>query len=204
MKQGSFVLNVILIVAVTVLYIMHFTQKKASVVFDQQKVMINQNNDTVAVPIVFINLDSLLINYQYSKALNDDFQKKKEKVKVELKNKMDAFEKEAMAFQEKVRRGSFLSQESAESQQAELIEKRQNLEQHQSDLTNQLMDEQEMLNRQLYDTIVCFLKEYNKQFKYQYILSNSYGGDMLLGNEQLDITGIITELMNQRYKNQLR
>jgi outer membrane protein len=202
MKQGYFILNVILIVAVIVLFFLHFAQKKQPSVNDQKKVMVNRNNDTVAVPIVFVNLDTLLFKYQYSKDLNDKFLKKKERVKEDLNSRLDAFEKEAMAFQDKIKRGSFISQESAESQQAELIEKRQNLEQLQSELTSQLMDEQEKLNHQLYETIVNFLKEYNKQHRYQYILSSSYGGDMLLGDEQLDITGTIIELMNQRYNEQ--
>ncbi|MCX6258515.1 MAG: OmpH family outer membrane protein [Bacteroidia bacterium] len=201
MKQASFIFNVIILVAVAVLYLLHFTGKKAQIIPDRKKVVVTAGHDTLTAPIVYVNLDSLLLQYKYSKDLNDNFLKKKEKVKADLNDKMQAFEKEVAAFQDKVKRGSFLSQESAETQQAELLEKKQSLEQLQTEMSGRLMDEQEKLNHQLYDSIVSFLKVYNKKYNYQYILSRSYGGDMLLGNDQLNITGTIIQIMNQQYDN---
>jgi len=50
---------------------------------------------------------------------------------------------------------------------------------------------------QLLDTVTNFLKIFNKDMKYRYILNS---GSFLYGNEGLNITDTITSLLNSRYK----
>jgi outer membrane protein len=113
-----------------------------------------------------------------------------------LNQKMSAFEREAGEFQKKVQNNSFLSQESAQRQEQELMEKQQNLYKLREDLTLELQKEGANLELQLLDTVTNFLKEFNKDRKYRYILNSA---SFLYGNEGLDITDTIASLLNARY-----
>ena len=196
MKNLSNLFMVVLFIAVTALFILHFTGKN--------KVEANtdvKSNDSLAFngsdDIAFVNVDSLLKNYKYYDVLEDKLLEKQKSLEADLNRRMAAFEKEANEFQKKVQNNSFLSQESAQRQQADLMEKQQNLYKLREDLSNELMKTSADLEKQLLDTVLNFIQEFNKDQKYRYIL-NSAG--FLYGNEALNITDTIASMLNMRYE----
>jgi len=76
----------------------------------------------------------------------------------------------------------------------------QNFQQLQMEYNQQLNEEMQVMNRKLYEDIVEFLKEYNKEHRYAYILSDSYGGGLLYAEKSLDITWDVIRKMNEKYK----
>ena len=73
MKNFSIGLNIVLLIAVIVLYVLHFSGKTKNVE--------EQTGLSAVVPnakIVYINMDSLLSNYEQSRELNEAFLKKVE------------------------------------------------------------------------------------------------------------------------------
>lgn len=199
MKNFSMVLNAVLIIAIALLYFLFFSEKKQNAPSQEIKAAPFDPSTASKVSMVYVNTDSLLVQYQFAKDLNDKLVQRQKSSKAGLESKAASFEKEAAAFQEKVQRNSFLSQQSAESQQQELMKKQQNLQQLEYDLTQQLAKEQQDLNRQLYDSIVNFLKEYNQKYNYQFILGHTPGGGLLYANEKLEITDTIVKILNKRY-----
>lgn len=200
MKQLSIILNAVLLISVALLYFMFFSSKKQNKTTNQNvKTAVFDSSSASKLSIVYLNTDSLLIQYILAKDLNDQLVKKQKISKANLETKAASFEKEAAAFQEKVQRNGFLTQQSAEAQQQELMQKQQNLQQLEYDLTQQLGKEQQELNRQLYDSIVNFLKIYNQKYNYQFILGHTPGGGLLYANENLDITDTIIKSLNARY-----
>ena len=201
MKNLSLILNAVLIIAVALLYFIVFSSKQQNLKTQDQvhKSTTKDATTTSKTSIVYVNTDSLLTKYQLAIDLNDQLIKKQKMSKANLEAKAASFEKEAAAFQEKVQRNGFLSQQSAEAQQQELMQKQQNLQQLEYDLTNQLGREQQDLNRQLYDSIVNFLRIYNETYNYQFILGHTPGGGLLYANENLDITDTIIKALNSRY-----
>lgn len=198
MKNLSLILNAILIVAVGVLFVMQFTCKNSCSGGDSKKnakkdsLLANVNDD-----IAYINVDSLLGNYNFYEELEARLLEKQKSMESDLNKKMAAFEKEANEFQKKVQNNSFLSQESAQRQQEELMQKQQNLYKLRDDLTLELQKEGQNLELQLLDTVTNFLKEFNKDRKYRYIMNSA---SFLYGNEGLDITDTIASLLNGRYQ----
>jgi len=198
MKKISVIINVILIIAVAALFVMHFTGKNGCSNSDSKKnakkdsLLANVNDD-----IAYIKVDSLLSNYKFYDDLEAKLMEKQKGMEADLNKKMAAFEKEANEFQKKVQNNSFLSQESAQRQEQELMQKQQNLYKLRDDLTLELQKEGQNLELQLLDTVSNFLKEFNKDRKYRYILNS---GSFLYGNEGLDITDTITSLLNSRYQ----
>ena len=67
MKNINYVINGVLAVAVVILYIMQFSGKKESSV---TRTFASAGDTTALLPIAYVNVDSLLLNYNYSKDLN--------------------------------------------------------------------------------------------------------------------------------------
>src|SRR4051794_27160047 len=96
MKNLSVAMNVILFIAVAVLYYLHFKKSNAGDM-DQSAVKLPVSN----VGIVFVNSDSLLNGYDFYKAKKTEFEEAQAKVKAELKSQGDKLQQEVQDYQKK-------------------------------------------------------------------------------------------------------
>ena len=55
------------------------------------------------------------------------------------------------------------------------------------------------MSEQLRDTINSFMKDFNKDHKYELIISNTSSDNILYANKSYDITAEVTKLLNERY-----
>ncbi|MDD3741232.1 MAG: OmpH family outer membrane protein [Bacteroidales bacterium] len=149
--------------------------------------------------VAYINLDTLLLEYKYSIKLNEDFLTEQAKAKGNLESRMKSFEKKYNEFSEKMRLGSFISQASMETQQNELMQEQTNIQKLEEDLTNQLLEQQAAMNAELYDTVMNFVKEFNKDGRYMLILGNAAGSSILYAEPGMDITREVLDQLNERY-----
>ena len=195
MKNLSIGLNVLLLIAVIVLYILHFSGNGKST--SNQGGTVTMNADA---RIVYINMDTLLNNYTQSRELNEAFLKKLEANRTELNIKVKNFDREAAEFRNKVENNGFMTRERAEQAQMDLMIKQQNLQKLQQEMTENAQREQMEINRKLYDAITNFLTEYNKAKGFQLILSTTLGGNVLFAQEGFDITNDVVNQLNEQYK----
>lgn len=191
MKNLSIALNALLVVAVGILYVLHFSNPSEDK--DAAKSVAGEG------AIVYINTDSLLNNYNFSRDLNEEFLKKQEDSRTDFNFKAQKLEKEAGEFQRKLQNGGFLSRERAEAAQRKLISKQQNLQQLERELSTTLMGEQNANSKRLFDSVTNYLKEYNAAHNYSLILSTTKGGNVLLSQDGLDITKVVIDGLNSRY-----
>ncbi|MDO5570608.1 MAG: OmpH family outer membrane protein [Bacteroidales bacterium] len=155
---------------------------------------------SATLPIAYINIDSLLVNYNYAKDLNEALLRKQENSRATLTEKGRALEKEVAEFQRKVQTNAFISEKRAQ-EEANRLQKQQNeLEELSQRLNNEIMIEQQKMNSQLNDTIHNFLKEFNAQKKYEFIFSNTMGDNILIAQPKYDITTEVLDLLNKRYQ----
>lgn len=152
------------------------------------------------LPIAYINVDSLLINYNYAKDLNEALLRKQENSRVSINEKGKALEREVADFQRKLQSNAFLSEQRAQQEAQRLQKQEADLNELNNRLTNELMIEQQKMNAQLTDSIHAFLKEYNAQKKYEFIFSNTMGDNILIANPKYDITQEVLEMLNKRYQ----
>ena len=190
MKNLSIALNVVLVIAVGVLYVFHFSGEKKETV------------TTVAGEgaVVYVNTDSLLSNYKFAVDLNEKFLKKQEDSRTDFNFKAQKLEKEAIEFQRKLQNRGFLTEARAKEAQQKLLEKQQNLQQLDRKLSNELMTEQNANSKRLFDSVTNYLTVYNADKKYSLILSTTKGGNVLLSQDGLDVTKDIIDGLNSRYK----
>jgi outer membrane protein len=201
MKQISLIINAVLVVAIGILFFLNFSLRSElkGIKVDVQEVQKQETISGNKASIAYINIDSLLLNYRLSEDLNYSIKLNQEKAQKELENQLGQFEREYTAFQEKIQRGGFLTQQRAEEEQQRLVEKQQRLQQLEMNLSNDLMAQQQNMNLQLYDSLTQFLNEFNEDFGFEYILGASQGGGILYANQNKNLTDTILTTLNDRY-----
>ena len=199
MKNLSLILNAVLILAVGVLFFLHFSSKST----DQQDSpkTIQMDPGGAFNGIVYINIDTLLNNYGYFVDLQEDFADKQAELEAELNNRGRQYEASAIDYQNKVQKGLVTRAEAAELEQ-QLMQEQQNLLQLRDELSLQLSEEEQVSNRKLIEALMVYLKEYNMDYNYQFIFSNSFGDNLLFANDDLDITNSVLEGINAQYESE--
>lgn len=198
LKQST-VINIVFGVCIVVLFILHFVDKRVSSPKTEARLEVDSTGAVTRLPIAYVNVDSLLSNYSYSKDLNEVLLRKRESAQATLTQKARQLDAEMADFQKKQETNAFVSEQSYRSQQQRLIKKQRDLQALESSLTKDLVKEQQGMNEQLRDTIYSFLAKYNKTRKFQIILSNTMNDNVLLANPVYNITKEVTDLLNENY-----
>ncbi len=191
MNKIQVVINVILVAAVAALFVVVYTgdkQEAPAVAVESSEVM----------PIAYLNVDSLLVNYTFAQEASERLMKKQEDARLKLNTKARTLQNEMADFQRKLENNAFLSRERAEKEQQRLLTKQQELQELEAKLTEDIMLENQKLNMQLADTLTNFLEEYNADGRYHVILSNSAKDNVLMAAEQYDITDEVIDALNAR------
>lgn len=155
--------------------------------------------DSLRLPVAYINVDSLLVGYDFAKDLNEELIKKTEDARMNLNSKGQALEKEMADFQKKLQTNAFLSEDRAQAEYNRLQTKQQELEQLNYKLQNDLAQQQAQMNARLSDTIRSFVKEYNDEMHYELIFTNTMYDNILIDAPKYDITGDVLNRLNDRY-----
>jgi len=196
MKNISLILNIVLLIAVLLLYIDKFSGGSS----DNDKVDTEQSSDAGAA-VVYINLDSLMNSYDLYNELKTQLMQEQQKSEANLNSKVKAYQRKAMEFQQKVEK-RLVTSNQAEQMQQQLIAEQQSLGQLKDQLQMQLMEKEQGMTKQIYDRLSEYLKKYNKTKKHKIILGNTMGNVVLEANENLDITNTILNGLNEEYQNQ--
>lgn len=194
MNKLQIALNVVLVAAVAALFVIYFTCNKS------QTPATAVETNTEMMPIAYLNVDSLLVNYVFAQDASERLMKKQEDARLKLNSKARTLQSEMADFQRKLENNAFLSRERAEKEQQRLLNKQQELQELEAKLTEEIMLENQKLNMQLADTVTNFLQEFNADGRYHVILSNSAKDNVLMAAEQYDITSQVIEALNARCK----
>ena len=191
MKNLSLILNIVLLVAVIILYVLHFSPTRAE--------RSASTTDTTAVDlnIAYINSDSVLKHYDYLKVNRDQLEAKTKKMDSDYRNRAVGLQNEITAYQRNV---SSMTLGQARAAEEDLGKKQQNLQLYQQSLQQQLMQEEAKLNKELYDRITKFLKGYGQEKGLQVVLKFDPTSDVLYGGESLDITQDVIAGLNKMYE----
>ena len=198
MKNVHFIIEGILAAAVIVLFVLQFSDKQVT------GISVARQNDSLqtnvgTLPIAYINVDSLLLHYNFSKEMNEQLLRKRESSMATLNQKGKELEGELGEYQRKLQNNAFLSQERAQSEENRLRKKQNELQELEQRLSSEITQEQSSMNEQLRDSVYSFLKTYNNANPYQIILSNTFNDNILYSDEKYDITKEVIEQLNARY-----
>ena len=194
MKKKNFIVNGLLALAVMTAFTQCDNNKGTTT---------NTGNATPTggvseLKIAYVEIDSLLTQYNFCKDLNEAMMRKQENVNATLNEKMKALDNEVREFERKYNNHVF-TPERAQQEQARLLKMRQYLEAQHQRLMAELQQENDKNSMQLRDSINSFLKEYNKTKGYSLIISNTGADNLLYADPSLNITKEIIEGLNKRY-----
>ena len=124
MKNINYVINGVLAVAVIILFVMQFSGKKESTV---APAFTAEGDSTNLLPVAYVNVDSLLSNYNYSKDLNERILKMQEDYRLDMTQRSNALRTELNDFQRKYEANAFLTAERAQ-QEGNRLQKKQGID----------------------------------------------------------------------------
>lgn len=194
----SYLISGVLAVAVIVLFILHFTSKSGSG-FSSKNGATFVNDSSVMLPVAYVNIDTLLVHYNYAIDLNESLMRKEESSRAALNQKEREFNVAAQEFQRKAQNNAFLSEDRARQEQQRIVKMQEDYQTTAQRLTQEFALEQQKINFQLTDTIHVRLVEFNATKGYQIIFSNTYAGNILYANEKYNITNEVIEFLNKKY-----
>lgn len=190
MKNLSIVLNIILLAAVIVLYILYFSGNKST------SRVTSSDTTSIDLKLAYINSDSVLKYYDYLKVNRDQLDAKTKKMDEDYRNRAIGLQKEITAYQRNV---NSMTLGQVRATEEDLGKKQQNLQMYQQSLQQQLMEDEAKLNKELYDRVTAYLKKYGKEKGLQVVFKFDPSSDILYGGESLDITKDVINGLNQEY-----
>lgn len=202
MKNLSLGLNAVLILAVAILYYLHFssTSPVEQIVTEPlvEKIAAPlEETEKIASKIGYLNTDSLRANYKFYDELIAKLKGRERKYEKELSSKSAAFEKEVMEFQQKA---PTMTQFEGQMRQKELGKKEKDLYALQEKFAIKFQNEQTKLDEEFQNKVNSFIKNYNAEAGYNLIIGASKMGNVVLDyNEGLNITTEIVSGLNEQY-----
>ena len=160
-------------------------------------------NNAGGMKIAYVEVDSLMTQYEFCKEFTLILQKKSNNARNTLNQKGQALQSAMQNFQQKLNNNGFTSREQAEGQQAAIQRQQQSLQELQARLENELANETAKYNEGLRDSLQHFLASYNKDKKYDLILTKQ-GDNILYANKRFDITNDVINGLNKHYKSTLK
>ncbi len=162
----------------------------------------DSKSDAPTVPselkIAFVEVDSIMNQYTFSKEYQEILQKKAQNIQNTLASKQQALEAAAAKLQQDYQANA-LTQEQAQVRQAAIQKQSNDLQALNQRLSNEFQTETAKFNEALRDSIQNYLKIYNKDKNYSLILTKA-GDNILYASKNYDITNEIIAGLNKAYK----
>ena len=187
MKNTSLVLNLVLLLAVGVLYYLHFKGPNVATA--------PVSAEAAVAKIVYVNSDSLMDNYGFFKELQDRMEKRRDSLDQVLTARGNALEQEIKTYQSKA---EGMSAGERQLREESLMRKQQALMDERDALLDQLKDEEMEMTDSVHADLMKYLRDFNKGGRYDFILGYSRGGGILLANDSLDVTRQVIDGLNKR------
>lgn len=191
----SFYFSIVSLLGVITLFILYFFVNKGEM---NNKVSKIQGK---AVSVGFVNTDSILANYELVIMMRDSLEAKQTKAEAKYNAQESAFEASVLAYQKKVKANE-LSIAEATTTETQLTQQKEYLTQLYEELSTELTAAETEMYTASQDSIINFLKRYNKKYKFDYILGFAKGGGILLANDSLDITNDVLDGLNKEYQSE--
>jgi len=199
MNKLSVALNIILIAAIGYLYYYNFSGKKNGIVASKAgSYSMAKDSCTTQHRIAYVELDSLNENLVYFKQKRKELELQQKQIESEITNDYKALEAKQNAF---IQKNPNASPDEIQNFRLLLAKDQQDIEVKKQNQTQVLNQKSFDLMENIQKKLKQFLAEYNKEKKFQYILTTGSGIDYLIYKDStLDITRDVIKGMNEIMK----
>ena len=198
MKQLSIGINILLVIAVGVLYYLHFAQNKSGAKGSNSATPYRTKDSCGGkIPIVaYVELDSLYANVTVIKLRKKELESEQKTIAQEYENSYRALTAERDEF---LKKGNAITQQEAEVFQAKLGQRQQEIEAAKQTKGQRLAEKGAKIMEDMQSKVRAFMKEYNKTKNYSYILATGTGLDYLFFKDStLNITPDVIKGLNEQ------
>lgn len=206
-SRNSLILNVVLSIAVIVLYVLHFsngTSTQSSGTDASEDVWIEDTTlaqkaltSSRPLKVVFIRADSIYVKYEYFTNLKKGIEAKTRRSEAELEGEMKRLEKD---YEDAQRRAQSMSKEQIMELEQRFGQRQQGLAQLRDRLAEELAGEEEKLNKQLRTKVQDYFNRIASENDFDYIVSYFPGSNVIWANDSLDITAKVLNDLNREYR----
>ena len=192
MKNINTILNVVLGIAVAILFYFQFSGSKSSVATGSKAVAAGDFR------IAYFEIDSVESQFNYYKEVSNSIQAKAQQNNNELNQLKEVF---ASKYQELQKNGQRMSEAEVNARQQELQQMDKTFKSKEQMMNNEMQDESMKKLQDVKKKITDYLAEYNKSKGYAFILGNN--SDMLsmyYKDTAYDITADLVKGLNELYK----
>lgn len=166
------------------------------------QVAVQNGGNSVIAPqgsIVYIQMDSLINQYDMFNDLKSELEAKIQVVQDDLRKKGNAWEKTAADFENKMNKG-LLTRSQAETQQQSILQRQRELQELSQQKQLEMQEEEAVMLRKVMDAIQTYLNSYNETHRYALILTTSAATNtVMVGDSSLDITADVLKGLNEEY-----
>jgi outer membrane protein len=196
MKNLSLALNAVLFILVGVLFYLHFSSDGKSKASQQ---IIQANGKSITVPqIAYVNIDTFQTHYAFFKTRKAELEARQKSMESELDRSIGAFQGKVAALQQKAQT---MTEEEGQAAQQKLMIEQQQIEERKQSMEAQFMKETQDFNISLQNKMIEYLKKYNADGRYTYILPYSQETiNLLYVNDANNITEEVLKGMNDEYQ----
>ena len=201
MKQFSFILNILLLLAVSYLFYLHFSGDKKN---NGAGTTVSKHVDScLGGPVIaYVDLDSLNNNVGYIRQRKKELETEQNTIASEYESAYHEMETERSSFMKK---GNTITQKEAEDFQAKLLQRQQQIESAKQLKGQNLAQKGAKVMEDMQAKLKTFLNEYNKDKKFTYILATGTGLDYLFYKDSTrnitrDVVKGLNEMMDKKGK----
>ncbi len=194
MKNFVIASNIVLLCLVAVLFYLHFSgsPKKATVV----KTTSASDTTTAGTSIAYFEMDSIENNYEYLKDVRNQLKTKEQGLTAELNQLKNGYYEEVNKFNQQAPK---LTQEQGNAIQQELMQKQKRIQEREQSMGLDMQDATFKKMQDVNKRIEEFLKQYNTDKGYSYILAYQ-PGTIYYKDVRFDITHDVLKGLNEAYK----
>jgi outer membrane protein len=193
MNRGLLILNVVLLLAVAALFYLHFSAPKNNGVKIADTKSAPQNN--TACRIAYFEMDSVENSFKLFKDVKSELGKEEDRMNNEMATLEKKYQDRIMQFQ---RQAQTMTQVQSENANREVIQMQEGMKSKKQELDSKYQDLYIRKSREVKSKIEEFLKEYNSQKGFSYIVAFE-PSLFYYKDTAYNITGDVIKGLNERY-----
>lgn len=196
MKNLSITINVVLLIAVAILFYLVLSAPKTTEPVSKVKVE-DTSTTKNSLKIAYINTDTLWANYELVKVLREELEDKQGQFKRQLEGKVKALESKYLKLREDA---PMLTQADGEKRQMALMQEEEGIGQMQEDLALKLAEEEDNMKRKIKANLDRQLEKIKAEQELDLVLDYSTTSSLLLADSTMSITTDVVDQLNAEYK----
>ena len=192
-KNFLLAFNFILLVLVGILFYLHFSVDKKPL----STVAVHDPAPAGPFRIAYFDMDSIEKNYDYLKNVKNELKAKENELNAQLNAMKNKYISKVTKFQQEAQS---MSQERQGTMQQDLMQEQKVIQNKEQAISSELQDESFKKMQDVNKTIEDFLKEFNRNKEYAYILGYQ-SGTIYYKDTRYNITDTVLKGLNEKYKN---